>query len=593
MSILLLIIGTTLLVAALLVLARQFLSNEAFILALFLVIVSYLGFTGVSNNFFWDDEAQVGFIAKNFVKIGHLTGWDGRNLLSCRNGTLIDNNFRSIDPPLAYLVAALSYKLFGNNTFTARYPFVILGLMTLVFFWTLLKQEFGAFYHAHLYGMALFGLSYSFLLNIRQCRYYALCLFFSVVSYLLFVRCIRKGGVPCFIALGLSLSLLFYSNYLLFACFSGALLVVFAVYHIKHATRSFYWKACLAVIVAGVCTVPYAMHFRIWLRPDIPEQKHLVEKAVLLFWNIRELDYIGYLPVIVVVPLLIYLLRNRNNPSVPSSVAQWTLLVGAYVVFISLLSPQPAPWSGIKGGTADIRYLIICLPFSAGIIGFFLALVHKLIGQIVACILLCIMLCTNALSLRLNKLPVRVLLPSYVREIHKKDITPYEAAVSYLMANAKQDDTVVALPDYANQVLLYYMSDKIKIGGLLTDSSHVPRETLARLNVPLYFNAYHPKWIVSFGMLPDRIRWLSVFSRDGYDYGCEFDSAKGSYSFSADAVLPFYWEDKTRPELPWHTFGPVTAFNPGMEAVYIFKRKDKNDDTLGETVSSRHGKAFE
>jgi hypothetical protein len=586
------IVGIILLLTALFIVARLYLSNEALIFLLSLVIVSYLGFTGISNNCFWDDEAQVAFFAKNFAGSGHMTGWDGRNLFTFRNGNLIDGNFRSINPPLDYFIAALSFKLFGNNTWSARYPFVIIGLITLVLFWVLLRQEFGSFCHARLYGAAAFGLSYSFLLNIRQCRYYSLCLLFSVLSYFLFVKCVRRGNVPHFIFLAVSLSLLFYSNYLLWACFSGALLVVFAAYHMRHAARPFFWKSCLTMVIAGALIVPYAIHFRIWLRPDMPGQTRWIEKAILLVWNFRELDGIGYLPVIVFLPLVFYLFRNRNNPAVPVSAGQWSVFIGAYVFLLALLSPQPAQWTGIHGGVADIRYLIVCLPFCAGIMGVFCAVVEKGIGRIAACLILCTVLCTNVLSLRLNDSRIRLLLPGYVREIHSNFVTPYTAAANYLTDNLKQDDTVVVLPEYAGQVMLYYLSDRVKIGGLLTDSTRLPKEKLALLKAPLFWNTYHPKWIISFGINPERLKWISRFSRDGYGYGCDYDSVKGAYTYVADAVLPYYWEDKTRPELPWHNFGPQDAFNPRSEAVYIFKRKNTGNETLLEDVSSRHGKAF-
>jgi hypothetical protein len=114
------------------------------------------------------------------------------------------------------------------------------------------------------------------------------------------------------------------------------------------------------------------------------------------------------------------------------------------------------------------------------------------------------------------------------------------------------------------------MSDRIKVGGLLNDSTHLPRENLRELQAPLYWYSYHPKWIISYGLTPERKKWLSLFSRGGYDYDC--DTIKGScFSF---ARLLVYWEEKTRPELPWHNFGPVEKFNPASEAVYVFKRKD-------------------
>jgi hypothetical protein len=538
-------------------------------------IVVYLSFTGLAGNCFWDDEAHVGFFAENLNATGHFSGWTGRNLLTYRNGSPINDEFNSRNPPLDYLVTALSFRFLGSNTWTARFPFVLAGLITLVVFWALLKIEFGIVRRARVYGFILYALSYSFLLNIRQCRYYSLCMLFSVVSFFIYKKCIHYKTTTWFVSLALSLSLLFFSNYLLFACFTIALLGSALIFNPFKTVQEVFWKTCTTVLILAAIVVPYAVCNRIWIRPDMPGQTNPAEKVILLFWNIRELDTIGYFPVLFIVPALLYLFLKRRSTTIPSALRQWIFLAGFYILFLSVLSPQHAQWTGIKGGLADIRYLVVCLPFASGIVGCLLACLPQWMGGTVSFFILAVMLCSNILSLRIGNPRIRLLLPGFVRESHTPQVTPYKAAVSYLLAHTKQDDTIVTLPDYTSHVLLYYMGDKVKIGGLLNDRTRLPMDKLAKLNAPVVASRYFPNWIICFGLKADRAQWLYYFSRGKYSYGC--DSAAAYFGYHH--MIPVFWEERTRPELPWHSFRPKKKFNLSTEAVYIFKRSEKAIDT--------------
>jgi hypothetical protein len=68
--------------------------------------VSFLILKSLDNAAFWDDEAHVGVMARNYLGMGHLTGWDGRNLYMYRNGGAIDKNLRPVNAPLDILVTA-------------------------------------------------------------------------------------------------------------------------------------------------------------------------------------------------------------------------------------------------------------------------------------------------------------------------------------------------------------------------------------------------------------------------------------------------------------------------------------------------------
>jgi len=137
---------------------------------LIIAAAGYLAFTRLDNTYFWDDEAQVAIIASNFLSTGRLTGWDGRNLMALRNGSVLREDLSTIDPPLDILLAAASFQWFGRSTWAGRFPFVLAGMASLIIFVFLLQDEFRGKTALQIYGLVLLAFSIVFLLHIRQCR---------------------------------------------------------------------------------------------------------------------------------------------------------------------------------------------------------------------------------------------------------------------------------------------------------------------------------------------------------------------------------------------------------------------------------------
>ena len=81
----------------------------------------YLAFSGLDYNYFWDDEADTALFARNLLRFGKLTAWDGHNLIAHRNGSELNDKLITTWPPFQYLVTAVSFFIFGEST----YPQVI------------------------------------------------------------------------------------------------------------------------------------------------------------------------------------------------------------------------------------------------------------------------------------------------------------------------------------------------------------------------------------------------------------------------------------------------------------------------------------
>ena len=275
----------------------------------------YLGLKGLDNAMFWDDEAQVAVIAKNYLKTGELSGWDGRNLYAYRNGGLLDQNLNLKIQPLDILITAGSFKLFGISTWSARFPFAVLGLLCLGVMFLMLRREFDTEYELQLFIFTCFAFSCTFLLNIRQARYYSPVLLFSMLTYLAYQYYRSDHRYFWYLAMGILSILSFYANPML----CGAFLLSMAGYHglfrrQKMDFQEWYGLAsAIAIFLAAI--VPYAILQQIWIRPDqeyVVKEIWWVRKLHLIQWNFRDLNSINLLPWLLV-PIIIYFVVKPNK----------------------------------------------------------------------------------------------------------------------------------------------------------------------------------------------------------------------------------------------------------------------------------------
>ena len=350
------------------------LSGKAWVAILIIVASGYLALTGLDNTYLWDDEARTAIVAKNFLTTGQLTLWDGRNLLAYRRGGGMKPGLKVLYMSLHYPVTALSFRLFGVSTWAARFPFAIAGLATLFVFALILKEEFGTQSWLWVYALGFLALSVTFLLFIRQSRYYALSLLFSSFSYYVYRRCLRTRHIGWFILLAISSIALFYSNFLVGGAFLTSLGILHLVFHREDFSIKEWAKLALAVTIFASATVPYVLINKAWRHGQAlgPHQPWLERKLTLLWWYLRDVDRMYVLPwgVLALLVLLTLLRRERKLLRVA---LEWTTLGLVNIIVVALLSRQAT----IKPTHAEVRFLIASLPFFAGLTGILLWLIHK------------------------------------------------------------------------------------------------------------------------------------------------------------------------------------------------------------------------
>ena len=530
---------------------------------LIFLCAAYLAIVRLDNTYFWDDEAEVGIIGRNLANQGTLTAWDGRNLFAYYYGTTIDKDLRPINPPFQYCVAAASFKVFGASTWSGRFPFVLFGLASLGLFWLILRNSFREQPLIRLYAFGLCAFSMTFLLHIRQCRYFSLTLFFTLLTYYCYARGVTKQRFRDFVVMGAAAALLFYSHFLL----SAVVVMSLCVTHLLLQPRQ--WKLLLKPIVGLLVflalTTPYAIAYKVWQRPDLANtEPWFKQKAHLLWWTLRELNSMNMIPWLLTAPTLWFLWRNRKKETV-RKVFPWLAFVLGNILFLSLLTSMANGMS-----EAPMRFFLFMLPFQAVIFAAFLAHVHER-QKFVALFLFAGLTFTNVFSLAKGNTQFRWLMPALVCEVHQDYPTSYRATANYLQANVRQDDNVMCFPEYCTYPLMFYAGDKVRFSGLLEPRADVEKQRkfsigqLDALHAPLFADEDFPEYFITFGSQPLASDLMTFFSRPHRHQGQTV-----RYYYKPITNLNVLWADLSRPELPRHHFGPKKDFSP-EEGVTIYK----------------------
>jgi hypothetical protein len=172
------------------------------------------------------DEARTAILARNVLKHGYPTVWDGVNPPCIFNSEYNRHYVSVLHTWLQYYLAALSFRVFGVKARSARLPFAACGLLAVIATYLLALQISASVSVARVAALLLTG-CVSYLLLARQARYYALAFLFET---LLLLSCLYFFANPtglAALALVASGALLFYSDWPLWVVTTSAISVYF------------------------------------------------------------------------------------------------------------------------------------------------------------------------------------------------------------------------------------------------------------------------------------------------------------------------------------------------------------------------------
>jgi tetratricopeptide (TPR) repeat protein len=366
--------------------ARRFASRRSFGVAMVvaaMLLAAVLATAGLDNHLFWDDEANTAIYGRNLLKFGRLTAWDGRNLVGYSfGGALGEDLGRELRvPPLSAYVAAAGLRLFaGPNleessfkelTFAGRIPFVAAGVLSVGLLAIWLRRHFGRRFPWWLPPLVL-ALSPAYLLYIRNCRYYALGVMFTLLVWIFWAPgSSRRGslvGSPrslvawlsrC-LGAALAVLLLLSTHYLNAVAVLVTLPLFFFDLRYRQPKQYVLWGVIYAVAVAYGLWIwntanPFAAEYDA-AEEGLVRWRHFLDNAA---WFIRDLGTHEFVPWAAVLafwlPWLPWLpLRLRRLR--PLARRGWTLV--AVVLVYAVTAAYFTPSDMGKGPTAEIRYVV-------------------------------------------------------------------------------------------------------------------------------------------------------------------------------------------------------------------------------------------
>ncbi len=519
-------------------------------------LAAVISLIGIGNNDFWDDEANTARIGQNFLKTGQAVAWDGHNLLSHGMDGSIDRKMRKTVPPLQYLLAGVSLKIFGNTTAGGRMLFLIIGLLTipLAALWYKEETKSDAFW---VMGLIL-ALSVPYLLYIRQVRYYAPGLCFTFGFLWSWARLTRADRLFAWaIVTCLFLIMLILTNYI----HAAAALAVACLGFLRkayHRKNNYLLLGMFTLIGAAALTGAF------FYGPELLKQAFSPEAGAVFRWpKIRQLiagapmellrfEFFPAGMLLFSIPGF-WRLRRQAGPYLKHIIMILVYCTG--IVFaVAVFSPQPDSEYNL-----GMRYAIAVIPLAAAAATVIFEMLRAARLRKTAWVFVFVLLSSNLLTFNVaNSLGLHSRIYQYLHENLVDYTTGSEAISEYIAANIPEDSCLFMIPLHTNIIQMFYHPQHT-FCGLVSKSAPFVEENRDRLRKTLFFENVIPDYFIIMRLQEEESRRL-------------LDLLYGNETYALKDVLYVYGENLTRPEIPWRSFGPKEKKRPDEYQVFVFER---------------------
>jgi hypothetical protein len=505
--------------------------------------------------YLWQDEAETAIVARHLLAYNLPLSSDGFDWVQQTGQSFAEFTSDYVwiyHSWLQYALTAAAFALFGPTTLAARLPFVLVALVTLVFFYRFVERWMRDRRTAQV-ATVLLLFCIPFLLLMRQDRYYALAAFFTLLTLdaYLRLRTDQAWALPYFV---LSAALLYHSHY---GAFFPTLLALGVHWFLSRPDLKALRRFLLAALLTAILVLPWAAFMRVWNRgqPFRPDRflAHLGQYFVYITAWI--------FPLALALVLLIAWIRRGKEKGLALSQAQADFCAVAGLVIlmnVAVLSASAAfDW-------VFFRYIVHLIPLLLAM----LAIVIVCIMQrwfVIGSMLLMMLVSSNILHALPYSLPrVRELAPGrlwpespafqaldevwgkagrlrsdmwmYAQELTHAYEGPNEGLVAYFSEYAQPGQTL--LVNYEDLPLMFYTKLRV-LGGL---GAHGLDGNL------------QPDWVVDRRHGPYRERLAAIV-------------AAGSYERIELPYPDIRWEN--RPEPGVHNYLTVRGADP----VILYKRR--------------------
>ena len=516
---------------------------KAQIMAVTLILSSFFLFWNLGHYALWDDEAVTALAAKGIVRTGDTYVMIDGNLAAFGNGLELHNMRDRVTPALPVYATALSFVCFGENTWAARFPHALAGLLTAVLL--LHWASKGGIRHLLLVSILLLG-NVSFFLFARQCRYYAFVMFFTFLIFYLYWHWDGRTKKTVFLALAF-LGLMF-SYYITYVGVAAAIALDYILWKRKETPLKM--SDWLIIIISQLAGVLAAYLF--WNPYDTPhgnwERNNVLGMLKLFYMQIRDMNRNEFYSVFLMV-IALGLGWYKKEKGV------WRAALAILVIMAAVagLSGQIARGMWV----ADVRYMSVAIALCLLIEARGIILLCG--GRLLACVIVAFLAAFSNLSNGgvFFSEGVRSTAYLYAKElVNPPNSDPYKPVAKWINENIPLGALVLAVPNKDIYPLMF-LANRVFYCWQLDDRS---QEQFKHLPPVFFKGECVPDYMIVFGQAgPEASRLIARYCPPHV----RFQQVEAPSIFG----MPLY-----RPELFWRTFTPVKGFADNI-TVKIYKRE--------------------
>jgi hypothetical protein len=474
-------------------------------LAFITITASISLLANLGNQRLWQDEAQTALISKTVLTGGIPLGYDGRNFFSQEEGAEYGrNHVWRWHTWLQFYAVAASFKTLGVNTFTARLPFALLGAATIVLIYFVSKKMWES-QRAGMIAALILLFSIPFLLLSRQCRYYSMSAFFSLLGLYAYLGILNRRKYSLII-FTLAATLLFNTHYV----YTAALLAAAC----SHALL-FRRDRVKVVLAASTVVALLAAPWIVWLSGASYPSTYSNSFSAIRFakfagaYLIQIFQY-TFSPLLLL-PIAVIVIgkrkksreqekksKRKSGPQMSGMKRAWEFVSGSeerqnialLLLFIAanlaIVLPAPYPFFRYLAPVIPAFCLIIALIIESSL------KTHLLLGAV-------------ASALFIFQQPVL----DYIYETTHDYDGPVEGIVEYLNAHGKEGDTV--LITYEDLPVKFYTNLRV-LGGLtgedLSDARKADWLIIRKYTVSRYQETVRK--FISENLAPDKFERIEI-----------------------------------------------------------------------------------
>jgi Dolichyl-phosphate-mannose-protein mannosyltransferase len=529
------------------------------------VILALLIIPSARAHELWGDEAETALFARNILKYGVPKGWDGTNIMGIDNAVVLDKNLINHTSPWAqYYMVAASFAIFGESSFTARLPSILLFILSIPLLYyvalALTKKRSMAFIATILTALSVQGILFGF-----QARYYELTNFSGLLFLWATIRLCDKRWLPK-AAFVLSGVLFFYAHYVSWASFyvTAGIVGLFVLWQGKkmrsHGATFAVWFFGLSLVIAALCAPWFIL-----LHPlDSRGTLNFISPDLFMRYFLAY-QQIGWYPLLVngVLPVGFLILTSLclgYRIYRKQSIATFIILILIPFIYMSMMTIITTI-SNVDLAFINSRYTTVILPLCAMLAAYVLVDCWRFTKWL-AVVIFVLYIFTNTLMFRVSD----SYFVSFIQEIVHPYQTPEVLVARYLKEHAQKGDTAFVNLDRDHEPLIFLLGDHIRF---------VNRVSLVNTRIFPKNRGIIPRYIYDFRDEPD---WVILYSKRGND-GTFYTMDDRGFPANVDLanhyeehVVPVFFSDLSRPEIDRRSFSGIIPVSK-EDYVYIYKRK--------------------